>query len=127
MMRKSQANLALMGTASDVAHNSYVRVLAVGDPKEWQHRGHALPREGIVFLSFDEVTRETMEHLQPALVVSPVLSNAFDCIDLAVQLNGAGFSGEYRAISTGLPKPELIENEVRQLCSQLDFRIAEQF
>ncbi|MEO0915824.1 MAG: hypothetical protein AAFY31_02410 [Pseudomonadota bacterium] len=125
MTRSSQADATLIGTASDVARNSYVRALAVGDPQEWKQRGYALPREGIVFLSFSDVTQETMDHLRPGLVVSPVLSNTFDCVDLAVQLYRVGFSGEYRAISTGLPKPEVIEREVRQMCTQLDFRIIE--
>lgn len=126
MKRTNYFEAAPTGTASDISQNPYVRVLAVGDPQEWKQRGCSLPTDGIVFLSFYEVTQETMDHLRPGLVVSPVLSHTFDCVDLAIQLHRVGFSGEYRALATGLPKPELIEREVRQMCSQLDFRIVEE-
>ena len=48
-------------------------------------------------------------------------------IDLALELNRLGFSGEYRAISKDLPNPNVIEREVRQLCPHLDFKLIESF
>ncbi|MEM7753692.1 MAG: hypothetical protein AAF230_09775 [Pseudomonadota bacterium] len=100
-----------------------VRALAVGNPKEWQEQGHVLPTEGLAFVGFHEVTEVTLDYLQPAIVFSPVLANGFDCIDLAMALHKLGYSGEYRAIAIGYPKPAVIEREVKQMCPQLDFVI----
>lgn len=111
--------------APNEQQNQIVRALAVGDPLEWQRQGHALPTEGLAFIGFHEVTDVTLEYLQPAMVFSPVLAKAFDCIDLALTLHKLGFSGAYRALAVGLPKPVVIEREVRQMCPHLDFAIVE--
>lgn len=102
-----------------------VRALAVGDPGEWQQQGYALPTDGLAFVEFHDVTTTTLEFLQPSLVFSPVLARQFDCIDLAITLHKLGYSGEYRALAVGFPKPAVIEREVRQMCPHLNFKIVE--
>lgn len=111
--------------SADEQTNQIVRALAVGDPMEWQQQGHALPSEGLAFIGFHEVTEVTLDYLRPGTVFSPVLARGFDCIDLALTLHKLGFSGEYRALAIGLPKPMVVEREVRQMCPQLDFGIIE--
>ena len=124
-MQKARSRSTLAATATDEQHSSLVRALAVGDPQEWRQQGHSLPTGGLAFVAFHEVTQEMLDHWQPSVVFSPLLARNFDCIDLAVLLHGLGYSGEYRAIAIGLPKPKLIEREVCQLCPQLRFRIVE--
>jgi hypothetical protein len=102
---------------------SAISVLAVGESNDWRMQGGLLPKGGIAFLAFDEVNETTLEHLSPTIVYSPVLAPSFDCIELALLLNRLGYAGAYRAVAQDLPKPDLIEREVRQLCGQLDFRI----
>ena len=103
---------------------SGVRILAVGDPDEWAAEGNVQPISGqISFLSIYEVSADTLEHLQPAMIYSPVLARRFDCIELAVLLEKCGFEGTYRAFATKLPKPEMIEREVRQMCPHFTFEI----
>lgn len=127
MSGKNYAPSALVGTTSDAERRPFVRALAVGEPHEWQRQGHTLPKEGLAFIAFHEVTQTTLDYLSPGTVFSPVLAKSFDCIDLALELNRLGFSGEYRAMARNLPNPGVIEREVRQLCPQLDFKLIESF
>ena len=71
------------------------------------------------------MTDVLLEVLAPKLVVSPVLARRFDCVDLAIRLATLGYSGAYRAFSTDLPRPELIDSEIRVLCPTLDFAIVD--
>lgn len=102
---------------------SQVKILAVGEPDDWQQQGKSLPNGAVAFVGFRDVTSEMLNHLAPTVIVSPVLALSFDCIELATLLQHLGYTGSYRAVSNSLPKPELIEREVRQICAQLDFRI----
>ncbi len=99
-----------------------VSILAVGDPDEWLRGGRSLPREDdIAFVGFQDVTAELLAELEPSVVLSPLLANGFDCIDLAENLVAAGFTGRYRAVTQTLPNPHLVVREIRQLCPGLDF------
>lgn len=103
--------------------NMTVKVLAVGDPSEWAEQGNALPGGGIAFISISDVSEELLANHAPTVVFSPVLARRFDCIELAVLLHNIGYTGSYRAMAKDLPKPELIEREVREICPRLDFKI----
>ncbi|NNE88271.1 MAG: hypothetical protein HKN27_09370 [Silicimonas sp.] len=123
MSAKSTAS-SVVKIRDNVDHNKVVSVLAVGDPEEWRRQGHDLPKDNVVFMSFDEITEATIENFSPSVIYSPVLAHAFDCIELALLLRHLGFKGEYRAMAQDLPKPDLIEREVSQMCPQLNFKIA---
>jgi hypothetical protein len=109
--------------ASDAEQTSNISTVAVGDPNTWFAQGNQLPTENIAFIAFEDVTEEFFERVKPKAVFSPVLASGFDCIELAVTLRNIGFSGSYRALSSNLPKPELIEREVSQMCPRIDFAI----
>ena len=100
-------------------------ILAIGDVSAWRSGGGSIPvSEGLAFAEFHEVTRDLLRILEPALVVSPLLSRRFDCLDLAQLLAGLGFRGKYRVIDSELPDPSLIVREVRALVPGLDFAVA---
>ena len=104
--------------------NSLTKILAVGDLQEWEERGNPLPSgSGIAFLGFHEITHAVLEELAPEYVYSPVLARNFDCIELAILLHNLRYQGTYRALGEGLPKPDLIVGEVRQMCPMLNFEI----
>lgn len=100
-----------------------ISVLAVGDPTEWKQLGKPLQSGGMVFISFEEVSETVLAHYNPSVVVSPVLTPHFDCIELALLLHNLGYTGSYRAMVNDLPKPELIVREVSQMCPRLKFSI----
>ncbi len=112
---------AVASSSSD--QNSLTRIIAVGDASEWEQQGNMLPSGGIAFLSFHEVTDTLLNDLNPSMIISPVLARHFDCIELAVLLHNLGYSGAYRAMAKDMPKPELIEREVRQICPRLNFKL----
>ncbi len=103
--------------------NSSVEVLAIGDLNEWIQQGYSLPNDRMAFLHIDDMSEAMLADYNPKVVYSPVLAKNFDCIDLSMLLHSLGYNGPYRAIGQGLPKPEVIEREVRGLCPRLDFAI----
>ena len=110
--------------SADSEQGRPVSVLAVGDPDEWNQQGHQPPRDGgIEFVSFEQLTEAILAHISPKIICSPVLARAFDCIDLARLLNSFEYTGPYRAVSKDVPRPEVIEREVKQLFPELDFEI----
>lgn len=108
-------------------HSPPLKALAVGDKAEWALEGHVMPQAGMAFVAFLDIDEDTLAALSPSVVYSPLLAKTFDCIELALLLSKIGFSGQYRALARDLPKPAVIEREVRQLCPALDFRIIEGF
>ena len=99
-------------------------IIAVGDAETW--RGIAGPaRSGpVAFLGFEEIDAELIRETGPGLVVSPLVSRRFDCVDLARRLFELGFPGRYRAIGDSVPSPDLIVREIRSMTPGLDFDIA---
>ena len=97
-------------------------ILAVGDLEAWSTTGRALPMDSyITYADFVEVTDALLANLRPDVVLSPLLSGRFDCIDLAQLLLRLGFTGRYRAMTPPLPNPDIVRREIRSLCPGLDF------
>ncbi len=96
-------------------------ILAVGDVRQWLGAGRTLPADSqIAFAEFHEITEELMGALSPDIVMSPVLTRAFDCLDLAQALEATGFRGRFRVVAPDLPNPNVIQAEIRALCPALD-------
>lgn len=99
------------------------RVLVVGELG-----GAALPLtpwQVLRFAEIDEVGAELLDAVRPDIVLSPLLSRSFDCVDLAQILSFTGFRGRYRAVAPRLPQPELIVAEIGQLCPDIAFDLIE--
>ena len=108
----------------DTTSDETVAILAVGNANEWREQGNRLHGDGrVVFATFEDISEETLSRLSPSVILSPVLARSFDCIDLAQKLFSMGFTGRYRAVSSDLPDPEMVEREIRNLCPGLDFGI----
>lgn len=99
-------------------------MLVVGALDGWQSNGRDLPEgDGLHFVGYDDLTAEHIAQVQPDIVLSALLGDSFDVIDLARKLEALGFQGRYRAIASGVPQPSLIVTEVRQHARDLDFDI----
>jgi len=101
-----------------------VAVMAVGDSVESYSRTFDA-RSLVAYVAFDELSRDLLRRLSPKKVISPLLANRFDAIDLAQMLVSLGFSGQYVAIASTLPDPSLVQRDIRSLCPTLDFSIIE--
>ena len=77
----------------------------------------------IVYSDLAGVTAESLSTLRPELILSPVVTPRFDCLDLAYRLCDLEFAGPYRALARDLPDPGLIRQEIRGHCPGLDFDI----
>ena len=97
-------------------------VLTIGDTKTWLEHGKVVAGEHrVIYLDFHEITPEMVLAIGPSIVMSPMLANSFDCIDLACVLQDAGFKGKYRALSRSIPNPKLVRREINDICPGLDF------
>lgn len=52
-------------------------------------------------------------------VVSPLVTDQFDALDVAVQLSLAGYRGRYLVVTPALPAPHIILHEIQQFCPGL--------
>ncbi|GAA0292731.1 hypothetical protein [Rhodovulum strictum] len=52
-------------------------------------------------------------------VVAPLVNAQFDALDLAAQLSSAGYRGRFIVVTPALPAPNVIRQEIEQLCPGL--------
>jgi hypothetical protein len=96
-------------------------ILAVGDVRQWLGSGRTLPADSqIAFAEFHEISAELLETLTLDIVMSPVLTNNFDCLDLAQALQASGFRGRFRVVAPDMPNPRVIQAEIHAMCPALD-------
>jgi hypothetical protein len=99
-------------------------ILAIGDVEEWEKAGNSLPSNNkVVFAEFQEVTDVLLATIKPAIIISPLLTRSFDCIDLAQHLQSLGYKGQYRAMAATLPNPTIVRREIKTLCPDIDFDV----
>lgn len=101
-------------------------ILAVGDVAQWRQSGNAVPASGdLRFCNFVELELSFLQVIAPEVVLTPVVADAFDCADVALRLDTLGYTGSVRALGHGIPRPEMIEREIKSLCPTLDFAMVE--
>jgi hypothetical protein len=97
-------------------------ILVVGQLGLREGDGPASPcRLGYHSACFAELDDRLLRETRPGLVVSPLVGDRFDAVDLATRLVELGYAGPYRAFSGPLPRPGLIRAEVRSAAPGLDF------
>lgn len=97
-------------------------ILMVGEPQRMQTlKRHFPDRTGLFFIEFSDLTADILHSINPDSVVAPVMTDHFDCLDLAAFLHHVEYKGAFRAITKGLPRPDIVRNEVRGQFPRLDF------
>lgn len=100
------------------------RILVIGEVARWHGSGPVSHgRKSVKCLDFLDVTTEILRQEDPEYVLSPLLCQSFDCLDLAIVLENAGFRGSYRVICENLPDPALVRREINARCPRLDFDV----
>ena len=98
------------------------KTLVVGNIARWTAEGRAaVPHDDVRYYELDEVTEDTLNDLTPTIILSPLMGDNFDVLDIAARLNELGFQGQYRAITESIPDREMIRNEVKAHAPDLDF------
>ena len=101
---------------------SYATVLVVGNLVSWHNAGRAPPvLRGFVFAAFSDVTDALLHLHAPDLVLSALVGDEYDVVELARKLASLEFRGRYRALTSNLPNPRMVLNEVRTAAPQIDF------
>ena len=76
---------------------------------------------GVSFVGISDLTARTLCETGASIILSPLVGDDFDVVDVAHTLKLLGFRGRYRAISEDLPDAELIREEIRAFAPDLDF------
>ncbi|MCU0907893.1 MAG: hypothetical protein MUF73_10690 [Rhodobacteraceae bacterium] len=69
----------------------------------------------IQLLGYDEFVIDH-EAPQADIVLSPMVGDTFDCLDVAVHLHESGFRGRLHVMAPALPDPAILRREVASLC-----------
>jgi len=97
-------------------------ILVIGHPRPGDAgRYPALLQRGYRFACFGELDMHLLHAARPDMVVSALIGEGFDAIDVARRLAQLGYRGPYRALSHPLPRPGLVRSEVRAAAPELDF------
>ena len=80
-----------------------------------------LHRQGYRFACFAELDAALLEEIRPDMIVSALIGDLFDAVDVAARLLDLQYKGPYRALSPPLPRPALVKAEVRSAAPDLDF------
>lgn len=110
------------GMTKTYARTPALVVLVVGNMASWHRAGRAVPvMNGFHFTSFGGVTDELMQAVAPELVLSALTGDDYDVIELARRLAVLHYTGRYRALTSGLPNPRVVLNEVQAAAPGIDF------
>lgn len=75
----------------------------------------------IEVVDYADVNADLLKSFDPHFVVSPILTPAFDILDLGTLLWQLRYAGAYRVLTeVALPNPGLVLREVRSQCPGLD-------
>lgn len=96
-------------------------MLVVGNLRSWRRAGRALPQlEGCDFVGFAGLDAQVLERVRPDVVLSALVGEDFDALDLARRLAELGFRGRYRALAMDLRHPGTVLAELRAAAPGLD-------
>lgn len=96
--------------------------LVVGDMARWRAQGRNLPDiDGLQFVDINALTDYVRTAEAPDIILSPLVSDDFDVMDVAHVLSECAYCGPYRAVTDLIPNPDIIRDEVRGQAPLLDF------
>jgi hypothetical protein len=96
--------------------------LVIGDLARWKAQGRIVPPlDGFQFVDIGDLNADIVNEKEPDIILSPLVAEDFDAVDVAVKLIELRFQGRYRAIADDLPDADLIRYEVQLFAPQLDF------
>jgi hypothetical protein len=72
-----------------------------------------IPLNGVQHVPFAGLTAARLRELAPTIVILPLFSATHDAIAVVETLQAFGFSGRIMVIAPNLPRPQLVERELR--------------
>lgn len=83
------------------------------------HYPDALQNDKQLTLPFEAVTAAALADFAPDLVVFPLFSGATDATDILTGLKNLGYKGRCLVLTQTLPRPKLIEAELRSYAGEI--------
>ena len=106
------------------ATSESVSTLIIGDLRRWKSEGRDTASYGnFTFLSLAELTGHVLSDVTPKIILSPLIADDFDALDVAVTLASLGYSGCYRALTSLSEDAVVIRQEISAVAPLLDFDI----
>ncbi|MEJ6402149.1 hypothetical protein [Yoonia sp. 2307UL14-13] len=98
------------------------KAVVIGDMARWKAQGRDIPPlDGFQFIDIADLDAIFKDGSQPDIILSPLVADGFDAVDVAIKLIKLQFRGRYRVIANDMPDAALIRQEVRSFAPQLDF------
>jgi len=96
--------------------------LIIGDTKRWRGVGRAPFAFGdFQFCNLAGLHCDLLRDFDPHIVLSPLVGDDFDVVEIAIILARFEYKGRYRAISTYVPHAAIICAEVAHAAPAIDF------
>lgn len=72
-----------------------------------------IPLPGAVPCRFAQLTAELLRQTAPSTIILPLFAGAHDALTMIEALENLGFAGRILVIAPHLPRPQLVERELR--------------
>lgn len=96
--------------------------LVIGDLDRWAAEGRSLVDMGDVdFAQIAALDAALLNRVKPDIVLSALVADTFDAVDVALKLITFQYRGKYRAITDQEVDAPLITREIKTLSPDLDF------
>lgn len=107
---------------SSQMNNGQLKTLVIGDIGKWTRQGNSLPDvEGLQFVDLVDVTESLLTSFEPDLVLSPLMQQDYDAVEIAGKLAEIGYVGRYRAVAESIPNPQIVVAEISRIAPGVDF------
>jgi len=98
------------------------RTLVIGNLSRWNAEGRVtVSFDQVRFVEIHDLTTGNLQCIAPDIILSPLMGDDFDVMEVALRLIELGYKGRYRAISLDFPNADMIRTEVRSHAPELDF------
>lgn len=77
--------------------------------------GGPLPMTGVTHLRLADLSAALLAAADPGLIILPLFATGYDAIAAVERLEELGYTGKLTVLAPELPKPRLVERELRSL------------
>ncbi|WP_394182138.1 hypothetical protein [Yoonia maritima] len=100
------------------------KTIVIGDVARWKAQGRNLsPTDELTFVSIDALCAQTIAEVSPDTILSPLVADTFDAMEVAETLHQIGFQGQYCVVADPLPNKNAVIAEVKARAPGLRFDI----
>lgn len=99
-----------------------IKILVIGDVTRWQSCGRLRDApEGYEFIDIAQLDPQKIRQYDAALIVTPLISDGFDAVDVAEKLASVRFKGMFRVLTNHLPDVDIIRDDIQDVAPCIDF------